>query len=197
MKKKLMSIIAATMLAASVLSPVSAKQFDVDSSHSSIKFTVSHLQLSDVEGRFNDFSGKFDWNADDVGKSSLEFTAKTKSVDTGNKKRDAHIADPDFFNSEKYPEFSFKSTKIEHLSGKKYKVTGKLNAHGVTKTITLPATIKGPVDLFGNGEESLGFRATFKINRIDYKIGDGWKGGSDKVVGHDVFLTVKGEAHEK
>ena len=197
MKKKLMSLIATVMLATAVISPVSAKQFEVDTAHSSIKFTVSHLQLSDVEGRFNDFNGKFDWNPNDVSKSSLQFAAKTNSVDTGNSKRDAHIQNSDFFDSENYPEFSFQSTKIEHLSGERYAITGDLTARGVTKQITVPATVKGPVDLFGDGSESLGFRATFKINRINYKIGDTWKGGSDKVVGHDVFLTVKGEAHAK
>lgn len=197
MKKKILSLIAAVALAATLMSPVSAKQFSVDSAHSSIQFTISHLQLSDVEGRFNDFTGSFDWNPKDTSKSSLEFSAKTKSVDTGNAKRDGHIRNADFFDSEKYPEFTFKSSKVEHLSGERYKITGDLSAHGVTKTITLPATVKGPVDLFGDGSQSLGFRATFKINRINYDIGNTWKGGSDKIVGHDVFLTVKGEAHAK
>ena len=157
---------------------------------------MTHLQLSEVEGRFNDFSGKFDWNADNPASSSLTFTAQTDRVNTDNAKRDSHLKTDDFFAADKYPELKFESTKIEKLSGERYNVTGNLTAHGVTKKISVPATIKGPVDLFGDGKQSLGFRATFKINRIDYGIGAGWKGGSDKVVGHDVFITVQGEAHE-
>ena len=194
MKKLLAALVAtATLFTASA---ASAKEFTVDSAHSNISFTVTHLQLSEVEGRFNDFSGSFDWNADAPESSSLEFTAKTSSINTDNAKRDQHLRSDDFFAAETYPTLTFKSTKIKHLGGERYSVRGQLTAHGVTKTIDVPARIKGPVDLFGDGEESIGFRATFKINRIDYEIGNGWKGGSDKVVGHDVFITVKGEAHE-
>lgn len=196
MKKKVLSVLTALTLMGFIANPVAAKEYQVDSAHSKIGFSVTHLQLSEVEGRFNDFSGKFDWNADNPASSSLTFTAKTDSVNTDNAKRDSHLKNDDFFAADKYPELKFESTKIEKLSGDRYNVTGNLTAHGVTKKISVPATIKGPVDLFGDGKESLGFRATFKINRIDYGIGSGWKGGSDKVVGHDVFITVQGEAHE-
>ena len=196
MKKKVLSALTALTLMGFIANPVAAKEYQVDSAHSKIGFSVTHLQLSEVEGRFNDFSGKFDWNADNPASSSLTFTAKTDSVNTDNAKRDSHLKNDDFFAADKYPELKFESTKIEKLSGDRYNVTGNLTAHGVTKKISVPATIKGPVDLFGDGKESLGFRATFKINRIDYGIGSGWKGGSDKVVGHDVFITVQGEAHE-
>ena len=196
MKKKVLSVLTALTLMGFIANPVGAKEYQVDSAHSKIGFSVTHLQLSEVEGRFNDFSGKFDWNADNPASSSLTFTAKTDSVNTDNAKRDSHLKNDDFFAADKYPELKFESTKTEKLSGDRYNVTGNLTAHGVTKKISVPATIKGPVDLFGDGKESLGFRATFKINRIDYGIGSGWKGGSDKVVGHDVFITVQGEAHE-
>ena len=196
MKKKVLSALTALTLMGFIANPVAAKEYQVDSAHSKIGFSVTHLQLSEVEGRFNDFSGKFDWNADNPASSSLTFTAQTDSVNTDNAKRDSHLKTDDFFAADKYPELKFESTKIEKLSGERYNVTGNLTAHGVTKKISVPATIKGPVDLFGDGKQSLGFRATFKINRIDYGIGAGWKGGSDKVVGHDVFITVQGEAHE-
>ena len=196
MRKKLLTLIACLTFFGSVLAPTTAKEYEVDSAHSSLGFSVTHLQLSDVEGRFNDFSGTFDWNASNPEKSSIQFSAKTSSINTNNQKRDNHLRSDDFFDADKYPSLTFKSTKIEKLSGDRYNVTGELSAHGVTKTISVPASIKGPVDLFGDGKESLGFRATFKINRIDYGIGSGWQSGSDKVVGHDVFITVKGEAHE-
>lgn len=196
MKKSFVTLIATLTCFGFALSPTVAKEFTVDSAHSSIGFTVTHLQLSEVEGRFNDFTGTFDWKAGNPAQSKLEFSAKTSSVNTDNAKRDAHLQSEDFFHTAKFPTLTFQSTKIEKLSGDRYNVTGSLTAHGVTKTITVPARIKGPVDVFGDGEESLGFRATFKIDRLDYEIGSGWQSGSDKVVGHDVFITVKGEAHQ-
>lgn len=196
MRKTLLSLFAAASCFLVAINPAAAKEFEVDSAHSQIGFSVTHLGLSEVEGRFNDFSGKFDWDAKNLKKSSISFTAKTESVNTDNAKRDKHLRNDDFFDAAKYPNLSFKSTKIEKLSGNRYNVTGELSAHGVTKTIKVPATIKGPIDAFGDGEESIGFRATFKINRLDYGIGSGWQSGSDKVVGHDVFITVKGEAHQ-
>ena len=111
-------------------------------------------------------------------------------------RRDGHLKSPDFFDTAKYPTLTFETTSVEALSGNKYALTGDLTMHGVTKRITVPATIRGPVDAMGNGSLSLGFSTTFKVNRIEYGVGAGWKGGSDKVVGHDVFVSIKGEAHQ-
>jgi polyisoprenoid-binding protein YceI len=196
MKKTFLRALATLACFTLTLNPASAKEFKVDTAHSSIGFTVTHLQLSEVEGRFNDFSGQFDWDASAPEKSRLEFSVKTESINTDNVKRDGHLKGEDFFDTAKYPTMTFKSSRVEKLSGDRYTITGDLTAHGKTKTISVPASIKGPIDAFNNGEESIGFRATFKINRIDYGIGAGWQSGSDKVVGHDVFITVKGEAHQ-
>lgn len=195
MRKTLVSVLTALALF-SVSGNALAKVFEVDSAHSGITFTVTHLQLSEVEGRFKDFNGSFNWDAKNPENSSLTFTAQTQSVSTDNEKRDTHLKSGDFFDAGKFPTISFKSTEIKKLSGDRYNITGQLTAHGVTKTISVPATVKGPIDAFNDGKESIGFRASFKINRLDYGIGAGWQAGSDKVVGHDVFLTVKGEAHE-
>lgn len=173
-----------------------AKEFQVDTAHSQIGFSVTHLQLSEVKGRFTDFKGTIDWNADDPTTSQVYFEVGVKSVNTDNEKRDDHLRGTDFFDAQKYPKMTFKSTSVESLGENRYNVTGNLTAHGVTKTISVPVRIKGPVDPFGDGEESIGFSGRFKINRIDYGVGAGWKGGSDSVVGHDVFITVSGEAHE-
>lgn len=193
--KKILSLLSAWMLVATLAAPSQAKEFEVDAAHSSVGFSVTHLGLSEVEGRFNDFEGTIDWDKDNPANSSIEWTVQVDSVDTGNEKRDNHLKDGDFFDAAKYKTMTFKSTKIEKLGRDKYSVTGDLTMHGVTKSITISAFIKGPVEVFGG--ESLGFKTqTFKLNRIDYGVGAGWKGGSDKVVGHDVFVTIKGEAHE-
>ena len=193
MKSKLISLITCLLL---VTGAVSAKEYEVDSAHSKVGFSVTHLQLSEVEGKFNDFTGKIIWEPKDLKSSKIFFKAKTNSIDTDNMKRDSHLKGSDFFDAAKYPELSFESTKIKRLGSERYSVSGKLTAHGVTRNIKVTVRMKGPVDLFGDGEMSLGFNTRFKINRISYGIGAGWKGGSDKVVGHDVFITVKGEAHE-
>lgn len=196
MNRYLTTILSSFVCLIFATAPLLAKEYYVDVAHSKIGFSVTHLQLSDVEGRFTDFSGTIIWNPANLQASSISFEAQVDSINTDNAKRDAHLKNEDFFHAEKYPTLSFQSTKIEKLGEQRYNVTGKLTAHGVTKTISVPATIKGPVDAFNNGEESLGFRATFKIDRMDYGIGAGWQSGSDKVVGHDVFITVQGEAHE-
>jgi polyisoprenoid-binding protein YceI len=173
-----------------------AEKYKVDTAHSTVGFTVTHLSLSEVDGRFKDFTGDIDWDAKNPAKSSVNFTVQAKSVSTDNDKRDEHLRSADFFDVEKYTTLSFKSTKVAPLGEDRYSITGDLTIHGVTKPVTVSANIKGPIDAFKDGNLSLGFRTTFKINRIDYKVGDGWKGGSDSVVSHDVFITLKGEAHQ-
>lgn len=192
--KKLFSLLSVWLCVAALATPSAAKQFDVDSAHSSVGFSVTHLGLSEVEGRFNDFEGVIHWDKSDLSATKIDWTVQVASVDTGNKKRDSHLKGEDFFNQGKFKTMSFKSTSVTKLSGDKYKVVGDLTMHGVTKSVTISARIKGPVEVFGG--ESIGFKTSFKINRIDYGVGAGWKGGSDKVVGHDVFVTIKGEAHE-
>lgn len=188
----LRKLTATTLLALTLTSGAFAENYKVDTAHSSVGFTVTHLKISEVDGRFRDFSGDLVWDPKALGKSSIAFTVASNSVDTDNDKRDEHLRSADFFDVEKYPTLSFQSREISALGSDRYTVKGDLTVHGVTKPVTFQANIKGPVDAFGT--PTLGFRAAFKINRIDYKIGDNWKGGSDAMVGHDVFLTIKGEA---
>ncbi len=195
MKKFMMTVLLGAALSAQ---PILAqpKTYQVDGTHSRVGFSVTHLQLSEVEGRFGEYEGTIKWDAEKPAKSKIEFTVKADSVDTDNDRRDGHLKSPDFFDTAKYPTLTFETTSVEPLSGDKYALTGDLTMHGVTKRVTLPATIRGPVDAMGNGKMSLGFSTSFKVNRIDYGVGAGWKGGSDKVVGHDVFVSIKGEAHQ-
>lgn len=194
MKKTILWILA-TLLAAL---PAQADVYELDTAHSSIGFTVTHLQFSEVEGRFNDFSAEIDWNADDVTKSKVSFTVKAKSVDTGNAKRDEHLRSDDFFSVAKHPTLTFVSKRIKKVSDTKVEIIGDLTMTGTTKEISVPVSVRGPVDLpqFDDNKLSLGFKTSFKVNRIEYGMGAGWKGGSDKVVGHDVFVTIKAEAHQ-
>lgn len=171
--------------------------YQVDSVHSHVGFSALHLQLAEVDGRFNDFRGTVHWDDKNPANSKIQFSVKIDSVDTGNAKRDEHLKSDDFFSAEKFPTMTFTSTSIKKLNDEnKYSLVGDLTIHGVTKRVTLPLTMRGPLDPHGKGLQAIGFDSRFKINRIDYGVGANWQGGSDKLIGHDIFITVKGEANE-
>lgn len=148
--------------------PVATGTYTFDPAHTVIGFGVRHLGIAIVEGRFKDISGAVEYNADDVTKSSVQFTAKIESIDTGVAPRDAHLRTADFFDAAKYPEMSFKSTKIER-SKKQLVVTGDLTIKGVTKQVSFPFTMTGGVkDPWGGTR--FGIAAKTSLNRRDYGI---------------------------
>lgn len=196
MIKKIASIVLSSLMLFSLSGSVQAEKYKVDPVHSAVEFTVTHMKLAEVDGQFKDFSGEFNWDKKDPSKSSLSFVVQAKSVTTSSSYRDDHLRSPDFFDVAKYPTLAFKSSKISALGDNRYSVTGDLTIHGVTQVITVPATVNGPVNAYSKDKLSLGFRSSFKIDRMDFKVGATWKGGSDSVVSHDVFITIKGEANE-
>ena len=143
--------------------------YNFDKPHSFIGFKVKHNGLIEVPGFFRDFTGKVNYDAADVTKSSVEFTAKTTSIDTGVAPRDNHLRSKDFFEVETYPEITFKSTKVEK-KGKNWIVTGDFTMKGVTKSISIPFQIAG---FLPGGERSgprMGITAETTINRRDYNV---------------------------
>lgn len=143
--------------------------YNFDKAHTFIGFKVKHMGLIEVPGFFRDFSGTVNYNAEDVTKSTVEFTAKTTSIDTGVAPRDKHLRTPDFFDVENYPDLAFKSTKVEK-KGKNWIVTGDFTMKGVTKTISFPFQIAGFVP---GGERSgprMGVTAETTINRRDFGV---------------------------
>ncbi|MBA4124231.1 MAG: YceI family protein [Acidobacteria bacterium] len=159
--------------------------YDIDPKHSYIGFRVTHMGLAEVPGAFRDFSGSINYDGKDVSKSSVNFTAKVTSVDTGVAPRDTHLRTADFFEVEKYPDMTFKSTKVEK-KGDKWEVTGDFTLKGVTKQITIPFTVNGLMkDQKGNVK--MGISAQTIINRQDYgvkygnKLPDGTLALSDMV----------------
>ena len=144
--------------------------YNFDKAHSSIGFRVRHMGLVDVPGYFRDFTGSVVYDGKDVTKSSVEFTAKMESVDTGVAPRDKHLKTADFFEVEKYPEMTFKSTKVEK-KGKNLMVSGDLTMKGVTKQISFPATVAG----FAQDQRGtkIGVIAETTINRRDFGVNYG------------------------
>jgi polyisoprenoid-binding protein YceI len=142
--------------------------YDIDPKHSYIGFRVVHMGLAEVPGAFRDFSGTIIHDGKDVSKSAVNFTAKVTSVDTGVAPRDNHLRTADFFEVEKYPDMTFKSTKVEK-KGDKWEVTGDFTLKGVTKQITIPFTVNGMIkDQKGNVK--MGVSAQTAINRQDYGV---------------------------
>lgn len=146
--------------------------YNLDRAHSFIGFKVKHMGLIEVPGFFRDFTGAITYDAKDPAKSSVEFTAKATSVDTGVTGRDNHLRTADFFEVEKFPELSFKSTKVEKR-GNGWVVTGDFTLKGVTKSISFPFNITGfiPADQRSGGK--MGVTAETSLNRRDYGVNYG------------------------
>ena len=142
--------------------------YDIDPKHSYIGFRVTHMGLAEVPGAFRDFSGSINYDGKDVSKSSVNFTAKVTSVDTGVAPRDTHLRTADFFEVEKYPDMSFKSTKVEK-KGDQWEVTGDFTLKGVTKQVTIPFTVNGMMK-DAKGNVKMGISAQTMINRQDYGV---------------------------
>ena len=149
--------------------PLTGGTYAIDPAHSSINFAVRHLLINDVRGRFDDYSGTILYNADDVSRSSVEFTAKVASIDTDIAKRDEHLRTADFFDVAKYPEMTFKSTRVERKGEDGFIAHGDFTLHGVTKQVALPFKLAGAVkDPWGGTR--MGVEAATTINRQDYGV---------------------------
>jgi len=166
------------------------EKWSSDKSHSTVGFTVDHLVISEVDGKFSDYTVSAETNA----KGELvkvDAIIKTSSVNTDNTDRDKHLASDDFFGSEKYPDMKFVSKKITKTGSNKYKIVGELTIRDVTKTVTLETKFGGQVkDPWGNTKS--GWSATTKINRFDY--GLKWSSTIETgglVVGKDVKINLR------
>ncbi|HSI88276.1 MAG TPA: YceI family protein [Pyrinomonadaceae bacterium] len=146
--------------------------YNFDKAHSFISFRIKHMGLIEVPGFFRDFTGKVNYNADDVTKSSVEFTAKMTSVDTGVTPRDNHLRTADFFEVEKYPEMTFKSTKVEK-AGDGWKVTGDLTIKDVTKSVEIPFNITGFIPGGEKAGPRMGIAGETTINRREFNVNYG------------------------
>lgn len=171
--------------------------YNFDKAHSFIGFKVKHMGLIEVPGFFRDFVGTVNFDAKDITRSSVEFTAKATSVDTGVVPRDNHLRTKDFFEVEKFPDITFKSTKVEK-KGKGYMLTGDLTMKGVTKSITFPFQIPGwlPADEKSGGK--MGIAAETTINRRDYGVNWGTNLPSGiPAVSDDIKIVLQIEAGKK
>jgi polyisoprenoid-binding protein YceI len=163
MKKTILSMLAVcTTIIASAQS-----KWSVDPSHSNVKFSVSHMVISEVEGSFNGFEGTLDAPGADFNNSSINFSVNVGSINTNSEQRDGHLKSADFFDVAKYPAMTFKSTSFKKTSGNNYKLEGNLTIKGVTKKVVFDVTYGGTVkDPYGNIKA--GFKAKGSIKRMEY-----------------------------
>src|SRR5690606_7080482 len=147
-----------------------AQNWEFDRAHSSVRFAITHLLVSEVDGFFKDFKGVVKAEKEDFSDLNTEFTIQAKSVFTDNEKRDEHLRSADFFEVAKYPEIKFTSTSFKKVADKKYELTGKLELHGVTKEVKWDVKVNGPVKS-PYGDTRAGFKATTTVNRIEFGVG--------------------------
>jgi polyisoprenoid-binding protein YceI len=173
----------------------------IDPVHSSVEFAVRHLMITTVKGRFSEVSGGAVLDDGNPGAAQVEITIGAGSIDTREPQRDAHLRSADFFDAEKYPTLTFRSTGIRDRSDDGFKLVGNLTIHGVTREVVLDVTFEGRSKDPWGGQRA-GYSATTKIKRSDF--GLTWNqlletGGlavSDDVkITLDVQLVDKGAAN--
>lgn len=141
--------------------------YAIDPAHSSIGFTVRHAMVTNVRGSFGEHEGTLQLDGTDPANSSASIDVKIASVDTGIADRDGHLVSGDFFEAEKFPLMSFRSTTAEQLGGDKYRVTGDLTIKDVTRPLAIDLEFNGSAtDVYGN--ERVGFEGSTDILRSDW-----------------------------
>jgi polyisoprenoid-binding protein YceI len=188
------SIIVLTLIL--VLIPASttlaADKYSIDPVHCHIGFSVRHLVINNIRGRFTDYEGSIIYDEQDITRSSVEITIKAQSVNTDVQPRDEHLRTSEFFDVAKFPDINFKSTRVEKR-GSGFAAIGIFTMHGVAKEITIPFKINGKSNF--QGGTHLGVEGTVVIDRRDF--GMSWSATLDNgglVVGNDVTIELNIEA---
>lgn len=194
MKKTIISI---TLLFTCLFSFAQTTKWGYDASHAKVGFTISHFGISETEGKFTKFDGTVLSDKPDFSDAKIDFTIDVNSINTEDAQRDMHLKSPDFFDVAKFPSITFKSKAFKDVGKNKYKLTGSLTMHGVTKEITLDVIYKGTVvDPYKNTKA--GFKITGTIDRRQF--GLVWNGKlstGDALLGNDVNIDINIELIKK
>jgi polyisoprenoid-binding protein YceI len=183
----------------SIVTPESPKAFatkwSLDKVHSNVKFTITHMVVSDVDGSFKLFDGSMEHSKADYSDAKIGFTVDVNSINTDNENRDKHLKGDDFFNAEKFPQMKFESTSFTPLGSNKYKLDGNLTIRDVTKPVSFDVTYGGTINTQRGAKA--GFKAKTTINRFDYNLK--WDRATEAgslVVSKEVAITVNVELNE-
>ena len=162
------TIIAALLIASAATT--FAQTWSVDKGHSRLGFNVTHMNISETSGSFKITEAKITSSKPDFSDAVIELTADVKSIDTDNEQRDGHLKSADFFDAEKFPTLTFKSTSLKKVSDKKYKLTGNLTLHGITKPVVLDVVFNGTVENPMSKKTMAGFNISGIVKRSDFGI---------------------------
>lgn len=179
-----------TVFAGSLALASAQSTWKTDNSHSNVKFTVTHLVVSEVDGTFRVYDGTIQSAKPDFTDATINFSVDVSSINTDNEMRDKHLKSDDFFNAEKFPKMTFKGTSMKKVGANQYTLEGDLTIRDITKKVKFDVTYGGTVnDPWGNTKA--GFKAKGSINRFDYNLK--WNtiteaGGA--VVGKDVTISL-------
>lgn len=163
-----------TLMLAGIMLSVSAfaqSTWETDPPHSKLAFTTTHLGISDISGLFRNFEATVVSDKEDFSDAVFELTVDVNSINTEAEMRDNHLRSEDFFHVEKYPSMTYKSTKIRKAGKDKYKLTGDLTLHGVTKEVTMDLWYRGTIENSQSGASTAGFQLTGTLKRSDFNIG--------------------------
>ncbi len=184
---------AAAVAAALISGPAFAQQatWNIDTAHSSTQFSVRHMMVGTVRGEFASTKGSVRLDGNDLATAVVEATVDASSISTREPKRDAHLKSADFFDVEKFPTLTFKSTKVAPVAPGKLRMTGDLTMHGVTRSVVFD--VEGPTQAIkdNRGNQRVGASATATISRKDF--GLTWNATLEAggvVVGDEVKITL-------
>ncbi len=170
-------------------------KWHADPYHSKLGFTVTHLGIADVPGHFGDYDVTITSSKEDFSDAVVELTVQVASIDTRVEPRDNHLRSPDFFNVEQYPTMTFKSTAIKKAGKNKYKLTGDLTLHGVTKPVTVEMEYRGTTaNPNAEGAPVAGIQITGNIKRSDFGVGTGFPA---PMISDEVAIKADGEFGKK
>lgn len=161
-----------------------------DPAHTQVSFGITHLGISEVEGLFKKFDGEIVASKEDFSDAQYKITIEVPSIDTGIEMRDNHLKSADFFDAEKYPEMTFISNSSQNVGEGKYKVTGDLTFHGITKPVTLDVWYRGTIENPQNGDVISGFAISGNVKRSDYNLGPDFP---EAVLSDNVVIDFDGE----
>lgn len=163
----------------------------IDNSHSEINFTVRHMMISNVRGRFEKFTGEVNFNEAQPTLSSVNVQIDAASINTKEEKRDAHLRSDDFFGADKYPYLTFKSTRVEAVDANNGKIYGDLTIRDVTRPVVLDVEYAGMAKSPW-GTMSAGFTASTKISRKEW--GLEWNAALETggvLVGDEIKINIE------
>lgn len=183
--KKINILLALVLMAGSAC----AQTWTVDKNHAKLGFGITHLMISEVQGNFKTFDVTITASKDDLSDAVFEMSADIASIDTDNENRDKDLRSANYFDAEKFPKLTFKSTSFKKGDGNKYKVGGDLTIKGVTKPVEFDVIVNGPVPHPRSQKLIVGLKVSGTIKRTDFGVG----GPGGAMLSEDVIIIANGE----